>query len=76
MVRELLSAAGADGEDSESQRRRENVGDPDGLGSNRANGPEESTGSSGGSLDIKGFFDNLDHDLMMKAVRNTRKSGG
>src|SRR5215467_5261260 len=49
VVWELLSAASADGEDPESQRRREDVGDTDGLRSNRANGREESTGSSGGS---------------------------
>lgn len=48
VVRELLSAAGADGEDPESKRWREDVGDSDGFGSNRANGREESTGSSGG----------------------------
>src|SRR6476661_5350643 len=50
VVRELLSAASADGEDPESQRRREDVGDSDGLRSNRANGREESLGSSGGSI--------------------------
>src|SRR5437870_773381 len=50
VVRELLSAASADGEDPESQRRRENVGDSDGHRSNRANGREESIGSSGGSI--------------------------
>src|SRR2546421_12483007 len=49
VVRELLSAASADGEDPESQWRREDVGDSDGLRSNRANGREEWTGSSGGS---------------------------
>jgi retron-type reverse transcriptase len=27
-------------------------------------------------LDIQGFFDNLDHDLMMRAVRKHAKSGG
>src|SRR5215813_3849597 len=48
VVRELLSAGSADGEDPESQRRREDVGDSNGLGSNRANGREESIGSSGG----------------------------
>lgn len=103
VVWELLSAASADGEDPESEWRGEDVGDSDGLRSNRANGREESAGSSGGSvilpasygyrpgkpaldavgqarqmcwaynwvcdLDIKGFFGNLDHGLMMKAVR-------
>src|SRR5437867_3531437 len=49
VFRELLSAASADGEDPESQWRRENVGDTDSLRSNRANGREESNGSSGGS---------------------------
>ena len=48
VLRELLSAASADGEDSESKWWGENVGDTDGLGSNRANGREESIGSSGG----------------------------
>src|SRR2546421_5668004 len=48
VVRELLSAAGADGEDPESQWRREDVGDSDGLRSNCANGREESIGSGGG----------------------------
>src|SRR5215813_4675813 len=50
VIRELLSAASADGEDSESQRRREDVGDSDGLRSNRANGREETTRSSGGPI--------------------------
>src|SRR5260370_40575218 len=50
VVRELLSAASADGEDPESHRRSENVGDSDGLRSNRANGREESLGGSGGSI--------------------------
>lgn len=48
VVWELLSAASADGEDPESKWRRENVGDTDGLRSNRANGREETTGSGGG----------------------------
>src|ERR1041385_1017780 len=48
VVRELLSAASADGEVPESKWRREDVGDSNGLGSNRANGREESIGSSGG----------------------------
>ena len=55
VVRELLSAASADGEDPESKRRRENVGDSDGLRSNRANGREESIGSSGGSTILAGI---------------------
>src|SRR5580693_6096856 len=49
VVWKLLSAASADGEDPESQRRRENVGDTDSLRSNRSKGRKESTGSSGGS---------------------------
>ena len=49
VVRELLSAASADGEDPESQWRREDVGDTDGFRSNCANGREKSIRSSGGT---------------------------
>src|SRR5512147_2832750 len=48
VVRELLPAASADGEDPESQRRRADIRDTDSRRSNSANGREESTGNRGG----------------------------
>src|SRR5437763_11063789 len=44
VVGQLLSAAGADGKDTEGKWRRKTVGDSNRIGSDRANGGEVETG--------------------------------
>src|ERR1039458_2507648 len=56
VVGPLLSAAGADGEDSESQRRGKEAGHTDGVGSDRARGGEVETGAGGGPAVPSGFL--------------------
>src|SRR5260370_16281743 len=48
VVGQLLSAAGADGEDTESKRRGKEAGHTDRVGSDRADGGGVETGAGGG----------------------------
>jgi len=45
VIGQLLSAAGADGEDTEGKRRRKATGDSNRIGPDRANGGEVATGA-------------------------------
>ena len=56
VIGQLLSAAGADGEDTEGKRRRKATGDSNRIGPDRANGGEVETGAGGGSAVPSGFL--------------------
>src|ERR1019366_1921102 len=56
VVGQLLSTAGAHGEDTESQRRRKEAGHTDRVGSDRASGGEVETGACGGPTVPSGFL--------------------
>ena len=56
VVGQLLSAAGADGEDTESQRWGKEAGHTDRVGSDRATGGEVETGAGGGPAVPSGFL--------------------
>src|SRR5277367_3824208 len=56
VVGQLLSAAGADGEDTESERWGEEAGHTDRVGSDCATGGEVETGASGGPAVPSGFL--------------------
>jgi len=107
VVGQLHSAAGADGEDTESKTVEKGSWDTDRVGSDRADGGEVETGAGGGptvpfgflrissgksaldavgqarqrcwrydwilDLDIKGFFDNIPQDLLIRAVKKHAK---
>src|SRR5438128_1007703 len=55
-VRQLLSAAGADGEDTESKRWGKEAGHTDRIGSDCADGGEVETGAGGGPAVPSGFL--------------------
>ena len=56
VVGQLLSAVGADGKNTESQRRREEAGYTDRSGSDRPNGGEVEVRANGGPLVPSGFL--------------------
>ena len=56
VVGQLLSSAGADGEDTESRWRGKKTGHTNCVGSDRANGGEVETGTCGGPAVPSGFF--------------------
>src|SRR5579872_5586107 len=56
VVGQLLSAAGADGEDPESKRWGKEAGHTDRVGSDRAAGGEVETGAGGGPAVPSGFL--------------------